>query len=67
MTRGGGGVQTPPKKDGIIYEQPLNKEMWLGYFFGGEQGNYIDSIILSRFVDIKLDGVGPVDNRPSTD
>ena len=23
MTRGGGGVQTPPKKDDIIYEQPL--------------------------------------------
>ena len=22
MTRGGGGVQTPPQKDGIIYEQP---------------------------------------------
>ena len=22
MTRGGGGVQTPPKKDDIIYEQP---------------------------------------------
>ena len=23
MTRGGGVVQTPPKKDDIIYEQPL--------------------------------------------
>ena len=23
MTRGGGGVQTPPKKDDIIYEQPI--------------------------------------------
>ena len=22
MTRGGGGVQTPPKKNDIIYEQP---------------------------------------------
>ena len=23
MKRGGGGVHTPPKKDDIIYEQPL--------------------------------------------
>ena len=29
MTRGGGGVQTPPKKDDIIYEQPLTECSYL--------------------------------------
>ena len=34
MTRGGGGVQTPPKKDDIIDEQPLiiHKFIFFGIF-----------------------------------
>ena len=30
MTRGGGGVQTPPKKDDIICEQPLREDVTTG-------------------------------------
>ena len=32
MTRGGGGVQTPPNKDDIIYEQPLYGESTIPVF-----------------------------------
>ena len=31
MTRGGGGVQTPPKKDDIICEQPLISKKYKCY------------------------------------